>query len=112
MTRFVWTNRLVREALSLPETGEPGRQYSGVCTDSRRLRRGELFVALKDERDGHDFVPAAFAKGAAAALVSESYARKDGDEVLIRVNDVLRALELIGMAARARLSSGSHSRGS
>ena len=43
---------------------------TGVSIDTRTLRAGELFVALKDVRDGHDFVAAALEKGAAAALVS------------------------------------------
>ena len=43
---------------------------SGVSIDTRSLQPGDLFVALKDIRDGHDFVAQAFEKGAAAALVS------------------------------------------
>ncbi|HOZ32368.1 MAG TPA: Mur ligase domain-containing protein, partial [Tabrizicola sp.] len=45
-------------------------QASGVSIDTRTLQPGDLFVALKDVRDGHDFVAAALEKGAAAALVS------------------------------------------
>ena len=45
--------------------------FDRVTTDSRSLRPGDLFVALKGERfDGHDFVAQAFASGAAAAVVS------------------------------------------
>jgi UDP-N-acetylmuramoyl-tripeptide--D-alanyl-D-alanine ligase len=43
---------------------------SGVSIDTRALAPGDLFVALKDARDGHDFVADALAKGAAAAMVS------------------------------------------
>ncbi|MGE5266294.1 MAG: Mur ligase domain-containing protein, partial [Deltaproteobacteria bacterium] len=82
----------------------PARPITGVSIDTRTLEPGDLFVALKDHRDGHDFVGAAFAKGAAAALVSVSYAAGDGDGALIRVTDPLRALEAIGRASRARLS--------
>ena len=49
-------------------------------------------------------MPAAFARGAAAALVGHDYARASGDGALIRVDDPLRALERIGRAARARLA--------
>lgn len=76
----------------------------GVSIDTRTLSPGDLFVALKDQRDGHEFVPAAFAKGAAAALVADNYQRQPGDGLLIRVDDVMKALERIGIAARARLS--------
>ena len=68
-----------------------------------RFEPGDLFVALKDQRDGHDFVAAAFKAGAAAALVSESYQRQAGDGALFKVADPLKALEALGRAARRRL---------
>ncbi|MEZ5753977.1 MAG: UDP-N-acetylmuramoyl-tripeptide--D-alanyl-D-alanine ligase [Paracoccaceae bacterium] len=74
----------------------------GVSIDTRTLRPGELFVALKDVRDGHDFVKAALAKGAAAALVSRLPEGVAEDAPLLVVPDVLRALEDLGRAARAR----------
>ena len=43
---------------------------TGVSIDTRSLEPGDLFVALTAARDGHDFVAAALARGAAAALVS------------------------------------------
>ena len=75
---------------------------TGVSIDTRTLRSGELFVALKDVRDGHDFVAAALAKGAAAALVSRIPDGVAADAPLLIVPDVLRALEDLGRAARAR----------
>ena len=42
----------------------------GVSIDTRTIQSGDLFVALKDVRDGHDFVAQALEKGAAAAMVS------------------------------------------
>lgn len=46
------------------------RSYSGVCTDTRTLERGELFVALRGPRfNGNEFVAAAHAAGAAGAVV-------------------------------------------
>jgi len=77
---------------------------SGISIDTRTLAGGDLFVPLTDARDGHAFVTAAFAGGAVAALVRQDYARRAGDGPLIRVDDPLRALERIGIAARARLS--------
>jgi UDP-N-acetylmuramoyl-tripeptide--D-alanyl-D-alanine ligase len=81
----------------------PDRAITGFSIDSRTLIPGDVFIALKDVRDGHDFVPAAFARGAAAAVVVAGYKRKVGDGALIRVADPLGALEKIGRAARSRL---------
>jgi len=59
----LWTSAELRAA-----TG--GRLEAEVAVarigfDSRQVEAGDLFVALKAARDGHDFVPAAFAAGAA-----------------------------------------------
>ncbi|NJO24407.1 MAG: UDP-N-acetylmuramoylalanyl-D-glutamyl-2, 6-diaminopimelate--D-alanyl-D-alanine ligase, partial [Sphingomonadales bacterium] len=78
---------------------------TGFSIDTRTLAPGEVFVALRAERDGHEFVSGAFERGAAAALVRRGYVRKPGDGALIRVNDSLGALEAIGRAARARLQA-------
>ena len=75
---------------------------TGVSIDTRTLQPGDLFVALKDARDGHDFVAAAFAKGAAAALVQRIPEGVAPDAPLLIVPDVLQALEALGRAGRAR----------
>jgi UDP-N-acetylmuramoyl-tripeptide--D-alanyl-D-alanine ligase len=74
---------------------------NGLSIDTRTLKEGDLFVALKgDNRDGHDFVRAAFAAKAGAALVSR---RPDGVEgPLLTVANTQRGLEDLGRAARAR----------
>ena len=77
-------------------------QANGVSIDTRTLQPGDLFVALKDVRDGHDFVAAALQKGAAAALVSHIPEGLTEDAPLLIVQDVLKALEDLGRAARAR----------
>ncbi|MDP5366853.1 MAG: UDP-N-acetylmuramoyl-tripeptide--D-alanyl-D-alanine ligase [Paracoccaceae bacterium] len=74
----------------------------GVSIDTRTIRAGDLFVALKAARDGHDFVAQALAKGAAAALVTHRPDDVAPDAPLLIVPDVLRALEDLGRAARAR----------
>ncbi len=74
----------------------------GVSIDTRTIRKGDLFVALKDVRDGHDFVAQALEKGAAAALVSRVPDGVAADAPLLVVPDVLAALERLGAAARAR----------
>ena len=75
---------------------------SGVSIDTRELERGDLFVALKDIRDGHDFVGAALQAGAGAALVSRWPDGVAQDAPLLIVPDVLDGLTALGLAARAR----------
>ncbi len=75
---------------------------NGVSIDTRTIAKGDLFVALKDVRDGHDFVAMAFEKGAAAALVTHRPEGVPQDMPLLVVDDVLVALEGLGRAARAR----------
>ncbi len=75
---------------------------NGVSIDTRTLQPGDLFVALKDVRDGHDFVATALEKGAAAALVNRVPDGLSLGASLLVVGDVLTALEDLGRAARAR----------
>ncbi|MBU3028698.1 UDP-N-acetylmuramoyl-tripeptide--D-alanyl-D-alanine ligase [Paracoccus marinaquae] len=76
---------------------------SGVSIDTRTIRPGDLFVALTDLRDGHDFVAQALQKGAAAALVSRIPEGVTPDAPLLIVPEVLPALEALGRAGRARM---------
>ena len=75
---------------------------TGLSIDTRSLAPGDLFIALKDRRDGHDFVADALAGGAAAALVSRVPGGVAPDAPLLVVDDVQAALEALGRAGRAR----------
>lgn len=75
---------------------------SGVSIDTRSLNQGDLFVALSDVRDGHDFVATALENGAAAALVSRIPDNVPADAPLLIVPNVLTALEALGIAGRKR----------
>jgi len=78
-------------------------QATGVSIDSRTLVAGDLFVALEGPNfDGHDFAAAALARGAAAAVVRDSWAAPSPDVPLLRVADTLAALRALGAAARRR----------
>ena len=73
---------------------------SGICTDSRTLRPGELFVPLVGEHhDGHDFIPAAFEQGAVASLSSREDSLEPGRR-LVKVTDTLGALEDLALHNR------------
>ena len=78
---------------------EGGWSVTGVSIDTRTLQRGDLFVALSDKRDGHDFAEAALDAGASAVLVSRPEAAT-GPRLV--VDDVLTALRALGEAARER----------
>ena len=78
-------------------------RFAGVSSDSRSIGRGELFVALRGERfDGHAFLDAAAARGAAAALVDRHYAGPYPLPVVI-VDDTKRALGELARTWRSRL---------
>jgi UDP-N-acetylmuramoyl-tripeptide--D-alanyl-D-alanine ligase len=82
----------------------------GVTIDSRVLRPGELFVALKGARDGHDFVADAVSAGAGGVLVESDRATENSeggqDAVsVIEVPDTARALLSLGVAGRDRLAT-------
>ena len=72
----------------------PEEAFCGVGTDSRDIKPGQLFVALKGPNfDGHRFVDQALDKGAAAALVQEGFAlSQKPNACLLMVDDTLRAL--------------------
>jgi UDP-N-acetylmuramoyl-tripeptide--D-alanyl-D-alanine ligase len=79
-------------------------RFSGVSSDSRSIGAGELFVALRGERfDGHEFLAAAAARGAAAAIVDRDYQGPYPMPVLI-VADTKRALGELARHWRARFS--------
>lgn len=75
---------------------------TGASTDTRTIRAGELFFALRGKQfDGHDFVPAAAAGGATGAVVSRPVLVPRGDLALIQVADTLQALQDLAAAYRA-----------
>lgn len=74
----------------------------GVSIDSRSVRLGDLFVALRDARDGHAFAVDAFDRGAACAMVDHDRAGVAPNAPLLRVDDTLSGLTALGAAGRAR----------
>ncbi len=73
--------------------------FLGANMDSRKIEPGQLFIALKAERDGHDFIPMAMEKGASAVLCQRSC----GDFPAIIVDDPRRALGDIARQERKRI---------
>lgn len=75
-------------------------EFDGATQDSRQLAEGQLFVPIIAERDGHDFIAAALASGAAAYLTSEGAVGGSA----IEVDDTVEALQHLGRVARGRLA--------
>jgi UDP-N-acetylmuramoyl-tripeptide--D-alanyl-D-alanine ligase len=96
MSELLWTSDEIVGAVDGRLSGAPFAA-TGVSIDTRTLEPGDLFVALAGERDGHDFVEPALAKGAAGALVARPMSGP-----CIVVNDTQSALESLAIAARAR----------
>ena len=94
----LWTSREA-EAATLGHASH-AFDATGMSIDTRSLKPGDLFVALKgDTRDGHDFVKAAFDAKASAALVSQDVSVSGP---LLKVGHVQRGLEDLARASRLR----------
>ncbi|WP_424811561.1 UDP-N-acetylmuramoyl-tripeptide--D-alanyl-D-alanine ligase [Roseococcus sp. YIM B11640] len=91
----LWTAEELRAATggACPD----GLTADGVSIDSRTVQHGDLFVALRDARDGHEFVAHALAKGASAMVD-----RDMGEGPFLRVAETLQGLTALGAAGRER----------
>jgi UDP-N-acetylmuramoyl-tripeptide--D-alanyl-D-alanine ligase len=98
----LWTLAEVVAATRGSCLGAADAPVTGLSIDSRSLKPGEAFIAIRGpNRDGHAFVAAALQQGAACAVVDKSF--PPGDEArLVRVGDTLEALNDLGRAARTR----------
>ena len=81
---------------NIDETAQKNTEIRGVISDSRKLKTGELFVALTGENfDGHGFVASAIAQGAVAAIVNHEWANSEAAYGLpiLAVNNTLTAYQ-------------------
>ena len=100
----LWTGLGLVAPLRARVGGAVPSAITGISIDTRTLRPGDLFFAIKgDNSDGHDYVDKAFAAGAHAAVVDEAHGdTMAGKGPLFIVEDVLVAMADLGRAARAR----------
>jgi UDP-N-acetylmuramoyl-tripeptide--D-alanyl-D-alanine ligase len=99
---IVWTADAVTTTLAIPAVGN--MTFSHVSTDTRTLRDGALFVALRGERfDAHDFLGQARDQGATGAVVRMGTPPVKG-LTLLEVHDPLEALGLLAKARRHMVS--------
>jgi UDP-N-acetylmuramoyl-tripeptide--D-alanyl-D-alanine ligase len=96
----------VARAMRARAASAPGRKIKGWSIDSRTLAAGDLFFALRGpQHDGHEYIQAALAKGAAGAVVDGAGAVIDaaaGEPNLFVVDDTLAALQELAAWARCR----------
>lgn len=79
------------------------KKVLGYAIDSRQVKLGDLFFALKGEKfDGHDFLKDVAAKGAVAAIVENSYRGESGGLILLKVENVVQALQKLAQTIQSR----------
>src|SRR5688572_13895670 len=102
--RPLWTIEAAASAMRAGRQGALPPRFDGVSIDSRTAAAGDAFFAIQgDNRDGHDFVDAALARGAALAVVASAQRERfPAGAPLLTVDDVLQALRDLAAAARAR----------
>ena len=93
----LWTAEAIASAVGGKLEGADA-DVGGLTYNSREIQAGDLFLALKGERDGHEFASNAFAAGAAVALVERPV---EGGAYVV-VPDTLKGLEALGAASRDR----------
>jgi UDP-N-acetylmuramoyl-tripeptide--D-alanyl-D-alanine ligase len=100
----LWSQAALIATLGSSPSAPLSASVGGVSIDSRTLESGDLFFAIRgDAHDGHDHVARAFEAGASAAVVSRERARElAAFGPVFTVEDTLKAMERLGVAARAR----------
>jgi len=106
MSEPLWTLDAMIAAMEAQRWGPLPPDISGISIDSRTVRPGEAYFAIKgDVHDGHDFVQAALNNGAALAVAANIHRDKFAASArLLIVPDVLAALGKLGIAARKRFA--------
>ena len=100
MTRVLWKSN--DAALATGGKNTCDWVASGVSIDTRTLKKGDIFIAITDNRDGHDFIESAFKNGAAAAIVSRIPDNAFKEKPFLVVSDVSAALNGLAVFARKR----------
>lgn len=103
----LWSGQALVAAMTARAIGSVPAAIAGVSIDTRTLEPGDAFFAITGEaRDGHEFVAAALARGAALAVIDAAHAEAmSGPGPYAVVPDVLKAMERAGMARRAQLEA-------
>ncbi|MEE9193621.1 MAG: Mur ligase domain-containing protein, partial [Thermodesulfobacteriota bacterium] len=84
-------------------SGNAGTEFQGISIDSRRVKKNDLFIAIKgDNHDGHDFISEAFKNGAAGAIIDKTpkYSNEYNTKNIIKVSSTTTALGKVANAWR------------
>ncbi len=110
VSRTLSTEEIVRAVSGILLNGDMGLVVEGICTDSREIQEGDLFIALKGRNfDGHNFLKEVINKGAKGALVARvpenlSWQELPREFSLVLVKDTLYALGELAKKVRERAS--------
>ncbi len=97
-------DEILKATEGIPAGGNGSGLVTGISTDSRKIRPGDLFIPLTGEKfDGHDYIRGAFEQGAAAALTQREIPGLNG-KPLILVKDTLKALQALAASYRSRFT--------
>lgn len=96
----IWTNVEAEKVTGGTATGR--WLAAGVSIDSRTVKSGDLFIAIRGEKaDGHNYARAAIENGAVAVVVDQDVEGIPADKIL-KVADTFKAMQDLGVASRAR----------
>ncbi len=100
---MLWVDELVKIIKAIPKGRIENKLIKGVSTDSRSVKKGEVFFAIKGEKhDGNMFADEAVKKGASLAVVSDKNLK--GDKI-VWVEDTIEALGNIALYYREKLKT-------
>jgi UDP-N-acetylmuramoyl-tripeptide--D-alanyl-D-alanine ligase len=88
----LWCEEIIKATNGELISGDVNINFTGISTDSRKIKSGDLFVPIVGERfDGHDFIEASLNSGASGTLTHRECLSFSGGTV-IKVEDTLKAL--------------------
>jgi UDP-N-acetylmuramoyl-tripeptide--D-alanyl-D-alanine ligase len=104
MSEILWTSAEI--AAAVKGTAQAAFAATGVSIDSRKVGKGDLFIALQGPNfDGHDYIAGALAGGAAGVIAHRLPEGVAANAPVVLVKDTLQALQDLGIAARNRSSA-------
>ncbi|WP_392506708.1 UDP-N-acetylmuramoyl-tripeptide--D-alanyl-D-alanine ligase [Rickettsia sp. 2024-CO-Wats] len=94
---MIWNSKTLSAVLGI--TISNSINYNEVQFNSKDVKKGDLFIALHGNRDGHDYVLDAIDKGAAAVIISKRVEINDKDKIIL-VDDCFEALQKMALYKR------------